>query len=68
LFCEITFTSVPAAIGASAAAVHSASPIITRPVFGGSIAERALSAYSETGAAIWSAAKWSYAHVRELVK
>jgi len=44
-----------------------ASPL-TFAQLGGSIAERALSAYSETGAAIWSAAKWSYAHVRELVK
>ena len=33
-----TLTSVPADIATSAHAVHSASPTITRPVFGGSIA------------------------------
>src|SRR5574344_1644370 len=39
LFCEITLTFAPAAIGSSATAVHSASPTSTRPASGGLIAE-----------------------------
>ena len=38
LFCEMTWTSAPAAIAPSAVAVHCASPISTRPSFGGLIA------------------------------